>query len=306
MLLGTFQSGDFFQKPELKDKSWIPSDLFNGDASHGIAWCFPITKDRVFSLVNAWMCCPNFADHFIVLDTDDYHRIDKFKWYKYIYDHSDVSSVKDCFKFIDDSLSDDKSEFIVPYAEFNYGLLAACPFTMSDDSGKSDSILFYPDAYSVGFDSINRSLFPYCKKWYSSDYRTSLINSDDKMFEQRIRELKFFRIFSFFYLPLVFTILINTYYLHEPFEKLSFPTVWGEYADLYFEKFCLVQNRFSHWANGGKFEISEWGSIRDEFANLLVFDTEIFKARLYGLGRNELCPCGSGKKFKKCHGRGFC
>ena len=23
---------------------------------------------------------------------------------------------------------------------------------------------------------------------------------------------------------------------------------------------------------------------------------------LSGLGRNELCPCGSGRKFKKCHG----
>ena len=22
-----------------------------------------------------------------------------------------------------------------------------------------------------------------------------------------------------------------------------------------------------------------------------------------GVGRNELCPCGSGKKFKNCHGR---
>jgi len=21
-----------------------------------------------------------------------------------------------------------------------------------------------------------------------------------------------------------------------------------------------------------------------------------------GVGRNDLCPCGSGKKFKKCHG----
>ncbi|MEC9242614.1 MAG: SEC-C metal-binding domain-containing protein [Gemmatimonadota bacterium] len=21
-------------------------------------------------------------------------------------------------------------------------------------------------------------------------------------------------------------------------------------------------------------------------------------------GRNEACPCGSGKKYKKCHGRG--
>jgi preprotein translocase subunit SecA len=22
------------------------------------------------------------------------------------------------------------------------------------------------------------------------------------------------------------------------------------------------------------------------------------------IGRNDLCPCGSGKKFKQCHGRG--
>lgn len=29
------------------------------------------------------------------------------------------------------------------------------------------------------------------------------------------------------------------------------------------------------------------------------FRKELFK----GVGRNELCPCGSGKKFKKCHGK---
>jgi preprotein translocase subunit SecA len=23
-----------------------------------------------------------------------------------------------------------------------------------------------------------------------------------------------------------------------------------------------------------------------------------------GIGRNDPCPCGSGKKFKKCHGTG--
>jgi len=24
-----------------------------------------------------------------------------------------------------------------------------------------------------------------------------------------------------------------------------------------------------------------------------------------GIGRNDPCPCGSGKKFKKCHGAGL-
>jgi len=25
-------------------------------------------------------------------------------------------------------------------------------------------------------------------------------------------------------------------------------------------------------------------------------------ARFSGVGRNDACPCGSGRKFKKCHG----
>ena len=27
------------------------------------------------------------------------------------------------------------------------------------------------------------------------------------------------------------------------------------------------------------------------------------QSRFKGVGRNDPCPCGSGKKFKKCHGR---
>lgn len=30
---------------------------------------------------------------------------------------------------------------------------------------------------------------------------------------------------------------------------------------------------------------------------------ELAQARFKGIGRNEPCPCGSGKKFKKCHGK---
>ena len=38
----------------------------------------------------------------------------------------------------------------------------------------------------------------------------------------------------------------------------------------------------------------------------ITLDEKVFAARLDGYGPNELCPCGSGKKYKKCHGRGFC
>jgi hypothetical protein len=32
------------------------------------------------------------------------------------------------------------------------------------------------------------------------------------------------------------------------------------------------------------------------------FDVEPVKSKQYKIGRNEPCPCGSGKKYKKCHG----
>lgn len=31
-------------------------------------------------------------------------------------------------------------------------------------------------------------------------------------------------------------------------------------------------------------------------------DTSLVSSKYKNTGRNELCPCGSGKKFKKCHG----
>lgn len=32
-------------------------------------------------------------------------------------------------------------------------------------------------------------------------------------------------------------------------------------------------------------------------------EIELIKSRFRGVGRNDFCPCGSGKKFKKCHGK---
>jgi preprotein translocase subunit SecA len=37
--------------------------------------------------------------------------------------------------------------------------------------------------------------------------------------------------------------------------------------------------------------------VKDENDPRIPTKTETFKK----VGRNELCPCGSGRKFKKCH-----
>lgn len=55
-----------------------------------------------------------------------------------------------------------------------------------------------------------------------------------------------------------------------------------------------------------------WSTERDESKivadqythnNVGVIRKLVRKDKLFG--RNDLCPCGSGKKYKNCHGRGF-
>jgi peptide deformylase len=38
----------------------------------------------------------------------------------------------------------------------------------------------------------------------------------------------------------------------------------------------------------------------DHLEGMLIIDRAVGKDKV---GRNDLCPCGSGKKYKKCHGR---
>ena len=58
----------------------------------------------------------------------------------------------------------------------------------------------------------------------------------------------------------------------------------------YTEKFGLAASRNDLW---GEYSHREEG-LREYYA-------EIFNIAAQNPGRNDLCPCGSGKKFKKCH-----
>ncbi len=58
----------------------------------------------------------------------------------------------------------------------------------------------------------------------------------------------------------------------------------------YTEKFGITAARNDLW---GEYSHGEKG--------LREYEKEIFNIYKLDLGRNDLCPCGSGKKYKKCH-----
>ena len=45
------------------------------------------------------------------------------------------------------------------------------------------------------------------------------------------------------------------------------------------------------------------GRYADEVMTVLAQDDRAFGASLKAVGRNGPCPCGSGEKVKRCHGR---
>ena len=47
-------------------------------------------------------------------------------------------------------------------------------------------------------------------------------------------------------------------------------------------------------------DVIEWGPFDEN--NEIVEKIEPYRRSSPKIGRNEPCPCGSGKKFKKCHG----
>ena len=44
-----------------------------------------------------------------------------------------------------------------------------------------------------------------------------------------------------------------------------------------------------------------WMSFRTPSIDVIDYVVEANKIKFANVGRNDPCPCGSGKKFKKCH-----
>jgi SEC-C motif len=61
------------------------------------------------------------------------------------------------------------------------------------------------------------------------------------------------------------------------------------------------QRRFYEERNRG-FQFFESPSLKTEIKTVSNFPAPSKKTERPKIGRNELCPCGSGRKYKKCHG----
>ena len=86
---------------------------------------------------------------------------------------------------------------------------------------------------------------------------------------------------------------------------LPYITDWELYADRFYPQYLNLQLDFAEWTK--KSDLSKEGLdfYRQRFLDFFKYNINIIHARLGEVGRNEECPCGSGKKFKACCGKGY-
>lgn len=311
MLLCTYQSLDYLDKPDLSEEDKIPNGLFRNDVGKGVAWCMPITENFSESVVNSWMSCPNFAQHFLIIDTDDFHKIDKIRWYKDIANGCN----KNFWEYIDDGKEDMFSEYVVPYSEIREKCVAMFSPMCLGLTEDYDAIKYVAKVDDKNFAFLNREIFPVASDVFNHYVPPDLCMTDfdteeEQLDVQRQVQTIMFHVFSLFYVPMIFTLYVNLYFHKAGRDKensLGYLRGWELYVRKFLSRYREMQDKYASWSRDKNQKVEDFISIRNGFLDFFRYnDMNITNARLKGLGRNESCPCGSGKKFKKCCGKGYC
>lgn len=284
MLFATYQSAELVEK--LSEGNEI--------APYSI-WAVPLNNLDDFFL-SSFCCAPNRMEALIFFECENYLRIDKVKWYQAINEERPRESYNPR-DFISDTTDDLHSEFLVEsIVPEDIVMLVPLPFI-----GEERQILVRP--------GINND--PEVEE-YLLDLSTRLLKRFPVLIEANMalgmsREYAEYRCtlqpkkiaFEMVYLPLAFH-----YVTAIPKQEFRLNiTYLANMISVNADKLVHLSDRFTAWSINDC-SLEGFDSLVDEMRHYIINNEEIVERLVYGpeIGRNELCPCGSGKKYKKCHG----
>ena len=305
MLFGTYQ-----QIPKDDNMNIFSQDRhFNKYLGYAPIWAFPIT-DYKESIIHSLISAPNYPDIFYIIETDDYERVDKIRHYQNIAlkKYNTIQDEIDYRDIITDKTDDMHSEFLLNPEKLNLDNIKRMHLV------QHWQYMVYTTGFMqyLGYDELSES-----DKKISNDFKNAMlsyiaetfIQPDMEMIEEQYREAypdanegfiitQAKRIvdktsFEIYMLPFILnTILdkdIHTRYLAS----------LAVNAQMIFRRV----DQFSCWSYE-PINTEEYDYIIDSLTKLIINDDNALQTLYqFKLGRNEPCPCGSGKKFKKCCGR---
>lgn len=281
MLFATYQPGTLIEK--LGEEPIEPYTI----------WAVP-AENLEDLFLSSFCCAPNRMEALIFFECENYIRIDKVKWYQAIKEHPNGGiNPRD---YVSEDTDDLHSEFLVETIELEKMKMLVPLFEVGDS----------PDILSRG--NLKLEGEPANYLWRCASAIISELHmpveankgfgmSDDYASYRRGFQPKKIA-FELVYLPFAHKFLtakpgqvkLNVIYLAK---MLSYNA----------SHFLRLSNKFTYWSYEDC-SLEGFDSIIEDMRHYIL-DNEDVAERLIGgppIGRNELCPCGSGKKYKKCHG----
>lgn len=257
-------------------------------------WAVPMTELRD-SFVSLFCCAPNRMEVLIFLESERYRRIDKVAWYRAIEENEENGKTDPvpCFsedaddlhsEFLLDGVTADDVRLIVPIAEIGESAdiidrerIEMDPTVLLYLKGLADRVMskfFISPEQNMAF-GVDRSY---------AEYRCAL----------QPKKIAFETV----YFPIVFYLF-----------KIKEDGVKGDVRflanmiSLNVGKLMRLSNRFTEWSYGDC-DPEGFDAVTSEIKQCVIEDKNVVLRLVNGpkIERNEPCPCGSGKKFKKCHG----
>lgn len=268
-------------------------------------WGFP-ARNFQEALVHGLLTAPNAPDLFFLVESDDYVRIDKARHYAAISRGTDYAGcVRDS---IDPGCPDWRSEFLLPVEALKSAKLMAFTTSGADVMGGSVHVPFCVRQPGRKYLTCGLPDEPFYEHQRLVSPMTTILDHmsvsletyipeggdiDEKDTDERARLG-----FLFFILPLLYE------YLERDGKDLTFGTMFLLQHTAAHLLGCY--NDMGRWSYGDCCPEGYEAIFRDAMDHV-VTDAGIIGHMLeHGFrlpGRNDACPCGSGKKFKKCHGR---
>lgn len=270
-------------------------------------WCFP-ARDLHEAFVHALLTAPNAPDLFFLIESNDYVRIDKIKHYDAI--NRDMDTVDGVKASIDPDCPDAQSEFLLPVESLETARMMAfvasgtdpvggstiLPAYVSDPDGKSQIVSIPPECY-IGASAQLAQMQTLLERMRPNMPAMAEVIPDERAAQEKIASEAIRLGFMVFVMPLLYEFKERDTKMANPGSMLLLQHTGRYLLDCY--------NRMARWSYG-ECERESYMEIFQDTWNHVVTDTALaayISDHGYQLpGRNEMCPCGSGKKFKKCHG----
>lgn len=298
-------------------KTKVPEGFFSNSCEKGLVWALKLDyEDITKTLVSMALTAANSANILLVFKSDDYHKIDKIKWESAIalekFSGEYTGEFK-CLGYVDDEIDDKYAEYVVSYESMKPVLAIPSFFVANPD--ESNVNIFIQLLNGGNASSTDNNIEQAVKETFANSLKANkeilkqasfdLVGSPgNSSGEYAINSGIVITLFTMLYASIILNPIINMLRKTNGIES-PIPLYFrmGDISIKNAQKLFNLLNSAVMSYSSGIIDYDAYGNIYDSIYQLLDYkEPWMFEAVLSGIGRNDPCPCGSGKKWKKCHG----